>query len=407
MILSMVVITVAILFWLLIFYYSILTVFGLIFKVQYKETKIELKEYPSVDILIPAYNEGKVLFDTLDAMVNLHYPGELNIYVLNDNSTDNTGDIADYFARLYTNVHHIKVPPGKPKGKARVLNYGMSISKGEMIAVYDADNQPERFALIKLVQKALEKEEYAGAVGYVKTINMHKNSLTRMIGLEFMIFQLLMQSGRWKLFKLGTLTGTNMLLKRHVLERINGWDPYALAEDAELSLRIYAAHYLLPIVPDSVTWEQEPEVLRVWIRQRTRWMQGNLYLIAKVLSEKSLIRGMNIFNVVQMISIYYLFVSLVLVSDIWFVMGILNLVNIKFSVPLFVLWFETLFIYVVQIVASAVVEKEINIRNIMYAFLMYFTYAQFWIYLVLKGYWLQFKARRKNLEPVWDKTVRF
>lgn len=75
MIVSKIVIIVAILFCLLIFYYSVLTVFGLIFKVQYKETKVELKEYPSVDILIPAYNEGKVLFDTLDAMVNLHYPG--------------------------------------------------------------------------------------------------------------------------------------------------------------------------------------------------------------------------------------------------------------------------------------------------------------------------------------------
>ena len=261
--------------------------------------------------------------------------------------------------------------------KARVLNYGFSISKGDMVVIYDADNQPERAALIKLVEKAVEREDYAGAVGYVKTINMYKNALTRMIGLEFMVFQLLMQSGRWMLFKLGSLTGTNMLVKRKVLEEVGGWDAYALAEDAELSVRIYSKNYLLPVVASSVTWEQEPEKLNVWIRQRTRWMQGNLYLISKIIKDKKMTKGINKFNTFQMVSIYYLFVSLVIASDVWFVMGLMGKIRIDYQIPLLILWFETLWIYVVQIVTSAVVEKEINFKNIIFAVLMYFTYAQF------------------------------
>ena len=59
-----------------------------------------------------------------------------------------------------------------------------------------------------------------------------------MISLEFQIFQLLMQSGRWLLFQTGSLTGTNMLLRRAALEELGGYDPYAIAEDAELTLRI-------------------------------------------------------------------------------------------------------------------------------------------------------------------------
>jgi len=58
-----------------------------------------------------------------------------------------------------------------------------------------------------------------------------------MIGLEFMLFQLVMQWGRWQLFRFGTLTGTNFVLRRKVLEEVNGWDVYALAEDAELTAR--------------------------------------------------------------------------------------------------------------------------------------------------------------------------
>ena len=102
-----------------------------------------------------------------------------------------------------------------------------------------------------------------------------------MISLEFQIFQLLMQSGRWLLFQTGSLTGTNMLLRRSALEELGGYDPYAIAEDAELTLRITQKGYLLPIVPESVTWEQEPEHLKILIKQRTRWLQGNLYILEK------------------------------------------------------------------------------------------------------------------------------
>lgn len=410
--LSKIIIFIAISFWLLIFYYSVLTTSGLIFRVRKEnDVKNNLEEYPSVDILIPAHNEDKVLFETLDSMANLIYPGELKIYVLNDNSTDQTGDIADYFSKLYKNIFHVKVPPGFPKGKARVLNYGLSISEGEMVIVFDADNQPQPDAVLKLVTKTLENKRYAGAVGYVRTINMYKNFLTRMIGIEFLVFQLLMQCGRWQLFKLGSLTGTNMLVKRKVLKEIGGWDPYALAEDAELTMRITAKGYLLPIVPDSITWEQEPETYKVWLRQRTRWMLGNLYIVSKLIREKTLRRNANIVNAVQLISIYHLFVAMVLVSDIWFAMGILGRINVDYKIPLLIIWFESWWVYVVQLIASIVIDKEINVGNIIISMLMYFTYAQLWILLLIRAHLTQLKNRLQSKDSstfiVWDKTVKF
>ena len=88
------------------------------------------------------------------------------------------------------------------------------------------------------VEHAETTEDAVGAVGHVRTVNEKRNWLTRMISLEFQIFQLLMQSGRWLLFQTGSLTGTNMLLRRSALEELGGYDPYAIAEDAELTLRI-------------------------------------------------------------------------------------------------------------------------------------------------------------------------
>ena len=134
-----------------------------------------------------------------------------------------------------------------------MLNYGLSISNSKYFVVYDADNQPEIESLKLLVETAESTPNSAGAVGYVKTINANKNILTRFISQEFQVFQLIMQCGRWSLFKTGSLTGTNMLVKRSIIEEVGEYDVYAIA-DADC-FRITTKGKLLPIVP-VMTWSR-------------------------------------------------------------------------------------------------------------------------------------------------------
>ena len=84
-------------------YYCVLTVFGLYHRSNPKKSSV-LQDYPSVDILIPAHNEGKVIKKTLEAMVRLEYPGEKKIYLLNDHSQDETEEIADAFSKKFKNL---------------------------------------------------------------------------------------------------------------------------------------------------------------------------------------------------------------------------------------------------------------------------------------------------------------
>ena len=113
-------------FWLLLLYYSSLTIAGIYYRVK-KKPPVSLARYPSVSILIPAHNEGIVMEDTLSAMSRLKYPGELNVYLLDDGSTDNTADIGTAFAKVFARIHLIQVPDGEPKGKSRVDNSRFSI----------------------------------------------------------------------------------------------------------------------------------------------------------------------------------------------------------------------------------------------------------------------------------------
>lgn len=393
-------------FWMLLLFYSILTISGVWFRISSKSTP-RLEHYPSVSVLIPARNEAIVIEDTLRAMGRLRYKGELNIYLLDDGSTDETALIAKEFSSVFSKIHYIAVPAGSPSGKSRVMNYGLSVTDSEYFVVYDADNEPEPDAVEKLVEIAVTTKNAAGAVGYVKTKNANANLLTSMIALEFQVFQLLMQCGRWSFLKLGSLAGTNMLLKRSVIKRLGGYDVHALAEDAELTVRLAAEGYVLPVVPESRTWEQEPERIRTFIRQRTRWLTGNIYLLEKSLSEFSHWKGKTFFLSLQYVLTYLVFVVVLLFSDVFFIMGIAGRELPHAGVPMLMLWFMSYFVYTSQLLSALVVDRNVSAKNVALVFVMYFTYAQLFIILLLRSFSLYLWSRFQGQTIGWDKTKRF
>ncbi|MBT2581568.1 glycosyltransferase [Planococcus sp. ISL-109] len=397
---------IVVLFWILLLFYSAVTIGGVWYRLRFKNPP-KIDKYPSVAVLIPAHNEEIVIENTLRAMARLKYEGKLDIYVLDDSSKDGTAGIVQEFAEVFSRIHYIPVPPGNPKGKSRVLNYGLSITNSEYFVVYDADNEPDPDALEKLVQAAETVPNAAGAVGYVKTKNVDTNILTRMIALEFQVFQLLMQCGRWALFKIGSLAGTNMLLRRSVIEKLGGYDVYALAEDAELTVRLAAAGYVLPVIPTSHTWEQEPETLKAFIKQRTRWLTGNLYLLEKSLKERSHWKGRTFILSLQHLFTYLIFVLMLLVSHIFFILSVSGVDIPIISAPLMMLWFMTYIVYTAQLLSALVVDRNVSLTNVLFVLVMYFTYAQLFLLLLVlsitKYTWS--KLRKKTI--AWDKTQRF
>lgn len=393
-------------FWIMLMYYTTLTLAGVWYRISFKTPK-KLENYPSVAVLIPAHNEGIVLENTLRAMLRLRYKGEVNIYLLDDNSQDDTAEIALEYVKVFSRVHYIPVPLGKPSGKSRVLNYGLSITESDYFIVYDADNEPEPDALEKLVEVAEKTKNAAGAVGYVKTKNANTNSLTRMIGLEFQVFQLLMQCGRWALFKLGSLAGTNMLLRRSVLTEVGGYDVFALAEDAELTVRLTSAGYLLPVVPSSKTWEQEPEKIKTFVKQRTRWLTGNIYLLEKSLYDLTHWKGKTFMLSLHHVLTYLLFVLLLLFSDIFFVMSVAGYQLPKTIAPLLILWFMSYIVYTAQLLSALVVDQNVSPKNVLFVIIMYFTYAQLFIILLVRSFSIYLWSRLRGKTIAWDKTKRF
>jgi len=411
LILSMVFLLSVIMIWFMIAYQLMLTLAGFFhYRSSLKEQRAidrQHFDYPKVTLLIPAHNEEKVIGNTLEAMVNLEYPPDrLDILIINDGSSDSTAEIVSRYAERDSRVRLFNVPKGEGgKGKSRALNIGLKQTRAEFIGVYDADNTPHPSALRYLMAQLISDTTLGAVLGKFRTVNKNRNLLTRFINIETLSFQSMLQAGRWKLFRVSTLPGTNFVVRRHLLDTLGGWDEEAITEDSELSVRIYMEGYRIKYLPYSVTYEQEPEAWSTWVKQRTRWVRGNNYVGKKFLKVVSGFKNKTLaVELLYLLSLYYTFLAAIVSSDAIFILGLFNVVNISLPGPFTTVWLVALFLFLLEILLALSYDREDKPANILLTFLMYFTYCQLWIYIVGKAIYLDVIKKEKQ---TWVKTVRF
>jgi cellulose synthase/poly-beta-1,6-N-acetylglucosamine synthase-like glycosyltransferase len=400
------------LIWFMLMYQFVLAFAGYLYS---RESNRERKwldqqtfDVPALSIMIPAHNEELVIERTLKTLMASDYPlSKLEIIVLNDGSTDQTQAILDRLAKEHSCIRAVHIPKAEGgKGKAAVLNRGLKLVKHDLIAIYDADNQPQPSSLRYLVSQFKLTPELGAALGKFRTLNRRRNWLTRFINIEGLSFQWIVQAGRWKLLKVATLPGTNFIIRKKVLDEVGGWDEEALTEDAELSLRILEAGYRIKFVPYAVTWEQEPENLSTWFRQRVRWARGNFYLMRKFMTgirtAKNKALGLEVF---YFLCLYYVFVAAILSSALIFFLGLFGVIFIPVPGPYLEVWLMAYLLFVTEIVLMLSREPgEDSVSNIFFTMAMYFTYCQLWPLVVASAFWKEYVKGEKR---TWSKTKRF
>lgn len=399
--------------WFILLYHIFLTFFG--YRYFLKSQKFstdsdELPYYPKVTVLVPAHNEERVIGNTVDAIMRSIYPKDkLEVIVINDSSTDRTGEVLKEKAKRYPNLKILEIkPPLGAKGKANALNQGLKLASGEFIVVYDADNTPERRAIINLVRYIINDPNLGAVVGKFRTRNRDRSILTRFINIETLSFQWLVQASRNYLWGLATIPGTNFIIRRELLENIGGWEINSLTEDTELTIRIYQSGYRILWIPHAVTWEQEPEKLGIWFKQRTRWARGNLAVIFTYLKNFFSLRDKKImFDILYFAYIYLLAFSGIVISDVIFVLGLLGMVRLNIGGPLILIWFLAYALYITETYISLSFERgEGSLENLLLICLMYFTYCQLWLIVVIRAIYFSIREKITGKTLRWYKTER-
>ncbi|MBS3819476.1 glycosyltransferase family 2 protein [bacterium] len=396
--------------WSMIFYQLFFTFMGLFYRIKTtKEKRIyetDRKNLPPVSILVPAHNEEQVIERTLESLCRMDYPSEkIEIVVVNDGSTDQTPQIVREFRRKDSRVKLYSIPEEEAgKGKPHALNKGLTQVKHEYIAVYDADNTPEPDSLRYLVLNLMDDPGLASAFGKFRTRNQKRNLLTRFINLETLSFQFMIQAGRYLLLKMALLPGTNFLIRRKALVECGGWDEEALTEDTELSIRLYKKGYRIKFVPYSVTWEEEPEKWKVWLKQRCRWVRGNFYILRKFFLSSFRSKKINIILELSYIFLlYYLFLASILFSHLFFITSGLGFIAVLSPGPYLAVWGCAFLLFTTEIIMVASFEGEASFENLGVTILMYFSYCQGWIVLVFRALYQEIFKK-----PIhWEKTPRF
>lgn len=362
-------------------------------------------DWPGVSLLVPAHDEERVIEGSLRRYLALDYPPDrLQVVVVDDGSTDGTAEVCDRIAAEDDRVTIVHVPRGLGgRGKAPVLNRGLRACRHELIAVFDADNRPRANALRWLVAE-IQDGTHVAAVGRVAKVNSTRTLLNRLSSLDFISFQWTIQAGRSRLFDIAVLPGTNYVVRADVLAELGGWDPAALTEDLELTVRLYAAGHRIAFVPEAVSEEQDPERLSVWIRQRTRWLLGNYYVLFRRTGLGLRSRKPRAVTVVwEMYALYVGFLLGLCVSEAIFLAGLMGAVDLDVGGPLLALWGLAFLVFVLTVQLASALELQDSWRTPLLAVLMYLVYAPLWLFVSIRALFL-YATRKGDLQ--WAKTPR-
>jgi peptidoglycan-N-acetylglucosamine deacetylase len=228
-----------------------------------------------VSVLIPAYNEEKVIAKTVERILDSDYHA-LEIVVIDDGSQDNTSKV---LRDRFGNDPRVTLLRVANSGKANALNIGLEKAKGEVVVALDADTQFARDTIPRLVRWFVDPK--VGAVAGNAKVGNRTNMITRWQALEYIVAQNL---ERRALAALGTLTvvpGAVGAWRRSALLAQDGFRSDTLAEDQDLTISLQKAGYRVRFDSSAVAYTEAPSTFRGLARQRFRWAYGTLQCLWK------------------------------------------------------------------------------------------------------------------------------
>ena len=236
---------------------------------------------PFVSIIIPVFNEEKILDMTIKSLLKLNYSA-YEIIIINDGSNDNTREVAERLVG-YKNGKYNKIKISlinkENNGKSTALNAGIKISRGEFILCMDGDSQLSPDSIIMAVRH-FSNPEIGAVAGNVKVLNRGK-FLTDLQALEYVEGLNLARSAQSFMKLVNIIPGPIGIFRKTAIENAGYYDSDTFAEDADLTLRILAAGWKIYYEPKSISYTEAPATLQQLLKQRYRWTRGILQSIRK------------------------------------------------------------------------------------------------------------------------------
>ena len=250
-------------------------------------------DMPSITVLIPMHNEEKVLTYVLDALLACNYDRDrLEIIPINDNSSDRTAELLEEYHSRYPFIRPIHRSEGE-RGKPAGLNDAMKVARGEIVIVFDADYRPGK-DLINSLALAFQDPEVGAVMGRVIPYNVNTNTLTRLLNLERSGGYQADQQARYNLKTVPQYGGTVGGFRKDLVMESGGFNTRVLADDTELTFRLYTSGWKVVYANGAECYEEVPETWAVRGRQVRRWSSGHNNVMFRYLFRTLLTKHMSL-----------------------------------------------------------------------------------------------------------------
>ncbi len=228
-----------------------------------------------VSIVVPAYNEEKVIVATINSLLATNYP-DFDIIVVDDGSHDGTYRLlADNFS-ANRRVRIFSIPNG---GKSAALNFGIARTDAEIIITLDADTLFTPETVGKLARHFINPR--VGAVAGNAKVGNRVNLLTRWQALEYITSQNLDRRAFDIMNAITVVPGAVGAWKRAAIGEAGGFSNLTLAEDTDLTFAIIRNGYKVRYEDEALAFTEAPDTVRNFIKQRFRWMYGSFQAVWK------------------------------------------------------------------------------------------------------------------------------
>ena len=229
----------------------------------------------SVSVLIPAFNEAKVIAASVrQILASTHR--KVRIIVIDDGSTDGTSDVV---RASFAGDQRVSLVTTQNGGKARAINFGLAHADGDIIVVLDADTQFEPQTISRLVRWFADPA--VGAVAGNAKVGNRLNMLTRWQALEYVTAQNLERRALATLGCITVVPGAVGAWRREAIVKLGGFPSNTLAEDQDLTIMVQRAGYKALFDQQAIAWTEAPDTMDGLAKQRFRWAFGTLQCLWK------------------------------------------------------------------------------------------------------------------------------
>lgn len=341
--------------------------------IAYSYRSYESDAKPSCDVIVPAYNEGRHVYDTIKSIVASDYdPAKFTITVVDDGSTDDTRVWIRKAVDEMPQVRAIYLP--RNSGKKHALSAAIRSSNAEVLITVDSDSTIEKDAISNIV-KPFVNEKIGAVAGNIRVQNINEGAIPQMLDIIFVFCYEFLRSSQSRYGTVLCTPGALSAYRRQaVLPLLDEWlnqrflgEYTSIGEDRALSRMLLCQDWEVVFQGSATSYTNIPASYSKVCKMLLRWVRGDIR--ENILMFPYVVRNFTVFDMRRLcLELHYISFSLGTIAPLFLIPSAVVFLIFRFSEMSFILGFMTMATMIWSIIPAMIYAKRCSLKRSLYAF---------------------------------------